>query len=188
LSSGSLFVRQVFPFNKLGRAERNEVERSRARERLDVQEWQEGRSRCLVVSSSSSFKSLCSVFLSFLPSDCVVNLRPCLIGVAAFLCAGQRAPRTSSYPDSWGETQRPLCRSCMTAATRESVPSNRRLSLRFTTSTYGQDSPDLKYCSEVHHAFKDGNQTVGSGLMVCNGKGSTHSLVRFGALLSRLSV
>src|SRR5712692_1361237 len=105
----------------------------------------------------------------------------CLIGVAAFSCVGRLAPRTSSYPDSWDETQRPLCLACVTAATGESpssvaepqgttsprellrrvdVPSNRRVGLRLTSCSYGLDSPDRKFFADIHHAFGNRNQNM----------------------------
>jgi hypothetical protein len=134
------------------------VERSRARERwiLDHQlSWK--------LSGASSFGFFHKSFFSFSflvlrPIVRVANGRLCLIGVAALSCVGRFAPRTSSYPDSWDETQRPLCLSCMTAATGESVPSNARAGLRPTSSSHGQDSPDRKFFTEIHHTLWDGNQ------------------------------
>src|SRR5258705_13915961 len=49
----------------------------------------------------------------------------------------------------------------MTAATRESAPSNPRVGLRLTNCSYGQDSPDRKLFCEIHHAFGNGNQSFG---------------------------
>jgi hypothetical protein len=55
----------------------------------------------LARSRRSFSKSFWSFFLLFLrPFLRAVNLRACLIGVAALSCVGPRAPRTSSYPDS----------------------------------------------------------------------------------------
>ena len=82
-----------------GRAERNGVERSRARGRWVLDD---DLSRlCAAAPSRSFLKSFFSFFLPFLrPFLRAVNLRPGLIGVAAFSCGGPLAPRTSSYPDS----------------------------------------------------------------------------------------
>lgn len=118
-----------------------------------------GRGLSPGVFSLKSFFSFSFLFLRpFLRS---AKVRLCLIGVAAFSCVGQWAPRTSSYPDSWDQTQRPWCLACVTAATGESVPSNRRVGLRRTSCSYGLDSPDRKGFSEIHHALWDGNQNVG---------------------------
>ena len=83
-----------------GRAERNGVERSRARQRRI---FDDDRSRLSVFGSvRNSFpKSFFSFFLLFLrPLLRAVSLRLCPIGVTAFSCVGLLAPRTSSYPDS----------------------------------------------------------------------------------------
>ena len=52
---------------------------------------------------------------------------------------------TSSYPDSWVQAQRPRCRTCMTAATGGSAPSNRRAGLRPTSCSCGQEPPGRKF-------------------------------------------
>ena len=145
----------------MSRAERNGVERSRRAS--GVLYSNVSRLFSVAPSRSSFFKSFFSFFLPFLRSFLrSANVRLCLIGVAAFSCVGPLAPRTSSYPDSWDETQRPSCLACVTAATGESVPSNPRVGLRRTSCSYGQDSPDRKGCSEIHYAFQDGNQKLGS--------------------------
>ena len=64
-----------------------------------------------------------------------------------------RSSCTSSYPDSWDQTQRPICLACLTAATGESVPSNARVGLRPTSSSHGQDSPGRK----GSHAWSSGS-------------------------------
>ena len=74
-----------------------------------------------------------------------------------------RLPRTSSYPDSWDEAQRPWCHTCVTAATGGSAPSNRRAGLAPTSSGCGQEPPGRKFT----HALFSGmgqNQIRGSGL------------------------
>jgi hypothetical protein len=63
------------------------------------------------------------------------------------------SPRTSSYPDSWHESQRPLCHTCVTAATGGSAPSNRRAGLAPTSSGCGQEPPGRKFA----HALFSGN-------------------------------
>lgn len=55
------------------------------------------------------------------------------------------SPCTSSYPDrSDQESDRPMCLTCLTAATGDSAPSNRRVGLRPTSCSYGQESPGRK--------------------------------------------
>ena len=115
----------------------------------------------MALSYGLCFKSVFPFFFLFLrPFSRAANLRLCLIGVAAFSCVGRLAPRTSSYPDSWDQTQRPRCHACVTAATGESAPSNGRVSLRHTSSSYGLDSPDRKSFAEIHRTLWDGNQNV----------------------------
>jgi hypothetical protein len=60
LSRGSLLVRQVFPSVNAERAERNEMERSRVRERWSRLDQEVTRSWAMVHSRSSFIKSLCS--------------------------------------------------------------------------------------------------------------------------------
>ncbi len=48
----------------------------------------------------------------------------------------------------------------MTAATGESVPSNRRVGLRLTSCSYGQDSPDRKFLADRRHALENRNQNI----------------------------
>src|SRR5664279_4943926 len=64
-----------------------------------------------------------------------------------------KVPRTSSYPDSWDEAQRPCCHTCVTAATGGSAPSNRRAGLAPTSSGCGQEPPGRKFT----HALFSGN-------------------------------
>ena len=58
---------------------------------------------------------------------------------------GRRSSRTSSYPDSWDETQRPFSHSCVTAATGGCAPSNPRVGLRPTICSCEQQPPDRKF-------------------------------------------
>jgi hypothetical protein len=66
-----------------------------------------------------------------------------------------RSPRTSSYPDSWDEAQRPWCHTCVTAATGGSAPSNRRVGLAPTSSGCGQEPPGRKF---THALFSGSRQ------------------------------
>ena len=68
---------------------------------------------------------------------------------------GRRSSRTSSYPDSWDETQRPFSHSCVTAATGGCAPSNGRAGFRLrmattrrvrpTSCSYEQQPPGRKF-------------------------------------------
>ena len=81
-----------------GRAERNGVERTRARQR-SVLDHDLSRLFCLG-SVRRFFSFFFLVLRPFLRALNLPNLPPGPIGVAALSCAGQLAPRTSSYPDS----------------------------------------------------------------------------------------
>jgi len=50
---------------------------------------------------------------------------------------------TSSYPDRCMK-HRPMCLACMTAATGDSAPSNRRVRVAPASWSYGQESPGRK--------------------------------------------
>ena len=53
--------------------------------------------------------------------------------------------RTSSYPSSSGSRrERPTCRACLTAATGDSAPSNRRVGSHHTSCSCEQESPGRK--------------------------------------------
>jgi len=61
-----------------------------------------------------------------------------------FLLCRTLSSYTSSYPDRCAQGHRPLCRACMTAATGDSAPSNRRVRLEPASCSYGQESPGRK--------------------------------------------
>src|ERR1700722_16242325 len=72
-----------------------------------------------------------------------------------------KVPRTSSYPDSWDEAQRPWCHTCVTAATGGSAPSNPRVGLAPTSSGCGQEPPGRKF---THARFSENGQNQIPGL------------------------
>ena len=59
------------------------------------------------------------------------------------LCVDRLASSTSSYPSRF-IVNRPTCRTCLTAATGGSAPSNARVNARFTSCSYEQPPPGRK--------------------------------------------